>query len=117
MPSIDDSLVRVAVALHLDVALDSVHSEDHLVRDLGLDPLDLVLVVLRLDELVGAQCALANLQSIETVRDLEDMVRDWQRASGQSMIVPSRRKELEASRKQSGTLPIPPALVDVRKAG
>lgn len=108
MPHVDDNLVRIAVALHLDASLDSVHSEDHLERDLGLDPLDLVLVVLRLDELVGAQCALADLQELNTVADLEEMVRGWQRP-GQSEVVPAEVREpfmRRASRTESGTLPI-----------
>lgn len=105
---VDDNLVRIAVALHLDASLDSVHSEDHLERDLGLDPLDLVLVVLRLDELVGAQCALADLQELETVADLENMVRTWQ-SSRHSDIAPASTREpflRHASRTESGTLPI-----------
>ena len=119
--SFDDSLVRLAVALHLEVPLDSVRSEDHLEHDLGLDPLDLVLVVLRLDELVGAQCALADLQQIQTVGDLENMVRDWQDGARQGDVAPSERwpgqSPRETSRTESGTLPIARTISKIRAVG
>ena len=122
MTSFDDSLVRLAVALHLEAPLDSVHSADHLEHDLGLDPLDLVLVVLRLDELVGAQCALADLQRIETVGDLEEMVRDWQDSARQNDVGPSTERSpgqyrREASRTESGTLPIAQPYAKIRAVG
>lgn len=121
MARFDDSLVRLAVALHLEAPLDSIRSEDHLEHDLGLDPLDLVLVVLRLDELVGAQCALADLQQIETVADLENMVRDWQDAALNGDAAPSERTpgpyRREASRTESGTLPIAQPHARIRAAG
>ena len=120
MHHVEDNLVRIAVALHLDASLDSVHSEDHLERDLGLDPLDLVLVVLRLDELVGAQCALADLQGLETVADLEEMVRGWQSPRQSERVPASIREPFErryASRTESGTLPIAGPLPRVRAAG
>ena len=70
-------LVRVALALHLDVDVGRISSETHLERDLGMDPLDLVLVVLRLEEVEEMEFPIAELEGVETVGGLASMVRAW----------------------------------------
>lgn len=72
-------LVLTAVANHLRVAVRSIDLDMHLEGDLGLDALDLILIVLRLDEIASAEVAIADLEGIETVRDLRDLVRVWTR--------------------------------------
>ena len=70
-------IVRFALALHLDVVPDAIVEGDSLSEDLGLDPLDLVLVVLRLEELAEAEFPVADLENALTVGDLVDIVRIW----------------------------------------
>ena len=41
-------IVRFALALHLEIVPEAIVEGDSLSEDLGLDPLDLVLIVLRL---------------------------------------------------------------------
>jgi len=74
-------LVRFALALHLGILPEEIHEHQALERDLGLDPLDLVLVVLRLEELNAEDTTIefpvANLEGLLTVNDLTDVVRAW----------------------------------------
>lgn len=73
-------LVRLALALHLDLEPDTITIAARLEDDLGLDALDLVLVLLRLEELGEAELPVADLENAETVADLVDLVDAW--ASG-----------------------------------
>jgi len=75
-------LVCFSLALHLGIAPGDVHPFMSLEEDLGLDPLDLVLVVLRLEELGEAEFPVAELEGIRTVNDLANVVRAWNRAAG-----------------------------------
>src|ERR1051326_5655369 len=86
-------IVRFALALHLEVVPDVIALDHRLNEDLGLDPLDLVLVVLRLEELAEAEFPVADLEHASTVADLVALVTRW--ASGD-------RDE------RSATLPPPP---------
>lgn len=70
-------LVRRAIAAHLEIALDEIEAEQSLEGDLGLDPLDLVLIALRLEEDVGVEFPVALLETVKTVGDLEGLVRSW----------------------------------------
>lgn len=73
-------LVCFSLALHLNVDPSAIHPLMSLDEDLGLDPLDLVLVVLRLEELGEAEFPVADLESIHSVNDLADLVRSWTHA-------------------------------------
>jgi acyl carrier protein len=70
-------IVRFALALHLEIVPDAVVESDSLTEDLGLDPLDLVLVALRLEELAEAEFPVADLEHARTVGDLVAIVREW----------------------------------------
>jgi acyl carrier protein len=70
-------VVRFALALHLSVDPERIEPEHSLEADLGLDPLDLVLVVLRLEEVEDAEFPVADLATVTTVADLVNLVRGW----------------------------------------
>ncbi len=70
-------IVRFALALHLDIDPEMISDAQELDRDLGLDPLDLVLIVLRLEELNEIEFPVADLEGIATVGDLAEVVRAW----------------------------------------
>jgi acyl carrier protein len=70
-------IVRIALALHLDAPPETLAEGQHLEADLGLDALDLILVVLRLDELADAEFPVAELEHAQTVADLVDLVLAW----------------------------------------
>lgn len=75
MSDVHFDLVRHALALHLEVPATSLALDDRLAEDLGLDPLDVVLVTLRLEELESVELPVAALESVDTVRDLVAFVR------------------------------------------
>jgi len=79
MSRLHQDLVRAALALHLDVDPDTIKPDARLSEDLGLDPLDLVLVVLRLEEVAEAELPIGELEGVETVRELTDVVLAWTR--------------------------------------
>jgi len=70
-------LVSFALALHLEIDPTEVHEAQSLEDDLGLDPLDLVLIVLRLEELGEGEFPVGELEGIQTVNDLARVVRNW----------------------------------------
>jgi acyl carrier protein len=72
-------IVSCALALHLEVDPGEIVPSMRLEQDLGLDPLDLVLVVLRLEELGDIEFPVADLEDLLTVGDLVELVRDWSR--------------------------------------
>lgn len=75
MSDVHFDLVRHALALHLEVPAASLKLGDRLAEDLGLDPLDVVLVTLRLEELESVELPVAALETVETVGDLAAFVR------------------------------------------
>ena len=70
-------IVRFALALHLRIDPEEIALEDRLEADLGLDPLDLVLVALRLEEIEEGEFPVARLEMVATVGDLVAVVRGW----------------------------------------
>jgi acyl carrier protein len=94
MTDLHADVVRRALALHLDVEPDAIAEDAALEAELGLDPLDLVLVVLRLEEIEEIEFPVADLEHIRTVGDLVELVRAWSN--------PLSRSE------RSTTLPPPP---------
>lgn len=92
-------IVWFALALHLDLDPEWIQPGHRLEGDLGLDPLDLVLIALRLEEIENEEFPVADLETVTTVFDLVTIVRAWSK-------VPSDSHDAE-------TLP-PPALIPVR---
>jgi acyl carrier protein len=71
------SQLRLALSMHLGIAPEAIDENQHLERDWGLDPLDVILVVLQLEELAEVDLPVADLEHVETVGDLEATVRSW----------------------------------------
>jgi acyl carrier protein len=69
-----DELVRDVVARHLDVDVNDIGPDLHLQHDLHLDPLDLVLIALRLEEMEQREFPIYRLGLAETVGDIADVV-------------------------------------------
>ena len=112
MADIQLEVVRFALALHLSVDPDRIELEHRLEADLGLDPHDLVLVVLRLEEIEEAEFPVADLETVTTVADLVAVVRGWSSLDRCATLPPpappSRRSP---GRHPSGIRPIPSAVI------
>jgi acyl carrier protein len=80
MSSTLDSLalrtVKSAVARHLGLEADAVERDVDLREELGLDALDLVLIVTRVEEELGVEISLPRLDYVRTVSDLASVVPD-----------------------------------------
>jgi acyl carrier protein len=81
-------VVRLALALHLSIDPVEIELEHRLDEDLGLDPLDLVLVVLRLEEIEEAEFPVADLETVTTVADLVSVVRAWSNGDRSATLPP-----------------------------
>jgi acyl carrier protein len=68
--------LSAALSRHLGTT-DVVPFTAQLEEDLGLDPLDLTLIALRLEEEELREFPLASLVGAKTVSDLDDVVRAW----------------------------------------
>ena len=77
MVDFSEDFVRIALALHVDRDPESIRPDMWLERDLGLDPLDLVLIVLRFEEVAAVELPVVELDTIRTVADLDELVRRW----------------------------------------
>ena len=73
------NLVRAALGNYLDLKPTDIDTNAELERDLGLEPLDLVLIVFRLEEFADAEFSISDLEGVVTVGDLEALVREWLR--------------------------------------
>jgi acyl carrier protein len=104
-------VVRFALALHLSVDPDRIEPEHRLKADLGLDPLDLVLVVLRLEEVEEAEFPVADLETVTTVADLVAVVRGWSSLGRETPPPPSRQPALRHSSGMQTIKAIPAAAV------
>jgi acyl carrier protein len=71
--------VRAALAVYLDLDPTDIGTDDELEKDLGLEPLDLVLIVFRLEEFADAEFSISDLEGVVTVGDFEAVVREWMR--------------------------------------
>jgi hypothetical protein len=83
-----DEIVTRALALQLRVPHSVIHSKHRLEGDLALQPLDVVLVVLRIeDELGHVEVPFHLLDGVRTVEDLTGVVRRFDRTSDWSAEV------------------------------
>lgn len=101
MAELELEVVRFALALHLSADPALIEPRHRLEADLGLDPLDLVLVVLRLEELEDAEFPVADLEGVVTVADLVGLVRAWSR-SERSGIHPAPNAVIRYGRAANG---------------
>jgi acyl carrier protein len=109
-------VVRCALALHLSVDPAQIELEHHLEADLGLDPLDLVLVVLRLEEIEEAEFPVADLETVTTVAELVDVVREWSRGERSATLPPPPPACPQAVRHASGIQPKGNAVIRLGRA-
>jgi acyl carrier protein len=72
------NLVEMAIVRHVGPKCGSVHASQRLDEDLGLDPLDVILIVIRLEEQAGVEFPVGSLDQVRTVGDLADAIREWQ---------------------------------------
>ena len=72
-----DDRVRHALARHLKTDPLLLGPADRLGEDLGLDALDLVLIVLAFEEQAKVEFPMGDLQSVRTVADLASLTRAW----------------------------------------
>jgi acyl carrier protein len=98
--------VLYVVAKHLQLSSDEVQLAQHVVADLHLDPLDLVLIVLRLEDLEQVEFPIAELDRIQCVGDFAVVMRELRRApspwrapapSGVSLRTPRTPRDARAS--------------------
>jgi acyl carrier protein len=71
--------VRVALGSYLDLKPTDIDTNAELEKDLGLEPLDLVLIVFRLEEFAEAEFSISDLEGVLTVGDFEALVSEWLR--------------------------------------
>ncbi len=78
----NDSLtevVRSAVAQHLDIEPSLVRSWHRFERDLGLHPLDVILIALELEEIEEVELPIDHLDELRTVAELTVLLRSMVR--------------------------------------
>jgi acyl carrier protein len=75
-----DPMVRHLLARRLGTAPERILGAHDLAHDLGIDPLDLVLVALDLEEVERDEFPIAKLETVRTVDDLSRLVCSWQNA-------------------------------------
>jgi hypothetical protein len=86
MNSRHDAHVAQALAHYFGVDAHARFRELLVKRDLGLEPLDLVLFVLELEEPDGPPFDFASLDHVVYVGDLLDLVSDWLRARDAALV-------------------------------
>jgi acyl carrier protein len=74
-PQSNEELVRAVIARHMQVDPTTLTRSSHLQRDLELDPLDLVLIALRIEDIKGRDFPIAQLEWAHTVADLTRIVK------------------------------------------
>jgi len=70
-----DNVVRRAVAQHLGIDHDAIDPVHHFRHDLHLQPLDIVLIVIAIEDAERIELPIAHLESIATVAGLTALVR------------------------------------------
>ena len=77
MIQLQSDRLGLALSRHLGLRAETFEAAMRLEEDLGLDPLDLVLVALRLEEEEQSEFPLGGLESIRTVADFTELVEEW----------------------------------------
>ncbi len=120
MADVQLEVVRFALALHLSTDPEEIEPEHRLEADLGLEPIDLVLVVLRLEEIEDAEFPVADLETVTTVADLAAVVRGWSRFDRCATLPPPAPAEVPArfpaARPPSGIRMMPNAVIRLNRA-
>jgi acyl carrier protein len=88
-----DDMVRDVVAQHMLVGVSEVALTQSLRDDLDLDPLDLVLIALRLEDIEEVEFPITALEEIETVGDLAAVLRGLERSPRAPWLPPPPRRE------------------------
>ena len=70
-----DDVVKRTIAKHRGIDLKSIHPFHDLRRDLHLQPLDIVLIVIAIEDAERIELPIAHLESIATVAGLTALVR------------------------------------------
>ena len=84
--------VRVALGAYLDLKPTDIDTNAELEKDLGLEPLDLVLIVFRLEEFADAEFSISDLEGVVTVGDFEALVSEWLREAPTDDDEPRERR-------------------------
>lgn len=96
-----DDFVRRTIARHLGVRMSAVQPFHHFRRDLRLQPLDIVLVALAIEDVEDVELPIDELESVATVSDLTRLVRaadEDRRQAEKPLFVPIYRRGLRARR-------------------
>jgi len=81
MAYLPNNFLRAALANYLDLVPSAIAGDAELSRDLGLEPLDLVLVLYRLEQFADVDLRVSDLEKALTVDDFERIVFGWLRES------------------------------------
>lgn len=76
-----ETTVRAAIARHLSVRPEKILPSHRLHEDLELDPLDLVLIALRLEDIEQTDFPIELLGTVNTVAELTRLFHTWLAAS------------------------------------
>jgi len=90
--------VRCAVAQHLEVESADIQSKHRLDRDLGLQPLDIVMIAFRLEEVENVELPIDELDAIHKVADLTALLRTAIANDNQVIDEVGERRRLRARR-------------------
>jgi len=72
------NIVETAIVRHLGQQQLTIQETQRLDQDLGLDPLDIIMIVIRLEDQIGIEFPIGSLDRIRTVAELADAIRAWQ---------------------------------------
>jgi acyl carrier protein len=74
-----NAVVHAALAAHIGIEPKAIEDTQRLGQDLGLDPFDLVLVSLKLEETVPSpvEFPIESLENVGTVGDLTELFSRW----------------------------------------
>lgn len=81
-------LVRAAVARHATLLIEDIDASLHLERDLELDPLDLILIAMRVSDIAEIDFPMHRLEAVATVGELVDTLRGSLPSSGAASHMP-----------------------------
>jgi acyl carrier protein len=98
-----DDVVRRAIAKHLGVDRRAIDPFQELQRDLHLQPLDIVLIVLAIEDAERIEMPIAHIDSVATVGGLTTLtrrIRASARHAYERVLAPNHRRHRRARRAQ-----------------